>query len=147
MKYAHTNIAAKDWKKLVDFYVSVFGCKQKPPERNLSGEWLDNATGLSNAALKGIHLILPGYGDAGPTLEIFTYDEMVEADPIMANFKGITHIAFLVDDVRSVYEKAMENGGKALGKVTVKKVENVGLLTFVYIRDPEDNIVEIQSWG
>ena len=42
--------------------------------RDLSGEWLDRATGLKNAHIKGIHLRLPGYGEGGPTLEIFQYD-------------------------------------------------------------------------
>jgi hypothetical protein len=26
MRYAHTNIAARDWKKLSDFYIIVFNC-------------------------------------------------------------------------------------------------------------------------
>jgi len=30
--------------------------------------------------------------------------------------------------------------------VTRKEVEGVGLLAFVYFRDPEGNIIEIQSW-
>ena len=60
MRYAHTNIVAKDWKALADFYIQVFGCTAKPPERDLAGEWLDKATGLHNAHLKGIHLPLPG---------------------------------------------------------------------------------------
>ena len=70
MRFAHTNIAAKDWKKLSDFYINVFECKIKPPQRNLSGKWLDKATGLTNAKLEGVHLFLPGHGDNPPTLPI-----------------------------------------------------------------------------
>ncbi|MCP3872367.1 MAG: VOC family protein [Desulfobacteraceae bacterium] len=146
MKYAHTNIVAKDWKALSKFYVDVFDCKVKPPERDLSGDWLDKATGLTHAHLKGIHLILPGFEDYGPTLEIFTYQDMNSSQPIMANHIGFTHIAFQVDDVEKTFEKAIKNGGSVLGKVTRKEVEGVGLLTLVYFRDPEGNIVEIQSW-
>ena len=146
MRYAHTNIAARNWKKLADFYMNVFGCTVKPPERKLSGAWLDRATGLVKAKLEGVHLLLPGHGDNGPTLEIFSYQDMHEGKPAMANHTGFTHIAFEVDDVEQTFNSAMKNGGRSLGKITEKTIEGVGVLSFVYLRDPEENIVEIQSW-
>jgi len=85
MKYVHTNIVAKDWKKLAQFYIDVFDCTPKPPERHLSGKWLDNATGLTDARLHGIHLNLPGYETDGPTLEIFSYESLKECQPSFAN--------------------------------------------------------------
>ena len=146
MRFAHTNIAAKDWKRLSDFYVKVFNCVKKVPERNLSGDWLDQATGLTNARLAGIHLLLPGYGINGPTLEIFTYESMHASELTMANNTGYTHIAFEVEDVETTLNHALSNGAELLGKVTEKIIENVGALKFVYFRDPEGNIIEIQSW-
>jgi predicted enzyme related to lactoylglutathione lyase len=147
MRYAHTNIAAKDWKFLSVFYIQVFGCRIKSPERNLTGAWLDNATGLKGAHLEGVHLNLPGYGDNAPTLEIFTYKEMEENSPIMANHIGFTHIAFEVDDVDQTLKLALEHGGEMLGQITEKTIDGVGQLKFVYFRDPEGNIIEIQSWS
>lgn len=146
MRYAHTNIAARDWKRLAEFYMNVFGCVVKPPERNLSGRWLDRATGLKNAKLEGVHLVLPGHGSNGPTLEIFTYEELQTREPIMANHTGFTHIAFEVDDFDSVYETALNQGADDLGRPIEKLIEGVGTLKFVYFRDPEGNIVELQSW-
>ena len=146
MRYAHTNIAARDWKKLSNFYINVFNCTVKPPTRKLSGNWLDQATGLSNAKLEGVHLLLPGHGDAGPTLEIFSYKNIQETLPVMANCTGFTHIAFEVDDVEQTLHAALKNGGNLLGKISEKLVEGVGMLTFVYFRDPEGNIIEVQSW-
>ena len=146
MRYAHTNIISKNWKKLTQFYIDVFDCSIKPPERKLSGQWLDDATGLTNAKLEGAHLLLPGHGENGPTLEIFTYAEMVDGDPITANRVGFAHIAFEVDDVDATFDKALENGASKLGKITQKEVPGVGQLKMVYFRDPEGNIVEIQSW-
>ena len=69
MRFAHTNIVCINWKELTDFYVKTFNCKILPPVRNQSGEWLDKGTGLKNAKLEGAHLLLPGYGESGPTLE------------------------------------------------------------------------------
>ena len=146
MRYAHTNIVAKNWKKLSDFYINVFNCTVKPPKRKLSGNWLDQATGLSNAKLEGVHLLLPGHGDNGPTLEIFSYKNIQESLPVMSNCTGLTHIAFEVDDVEQTLHAALKNGGNLLGKISEKMVEGVGMLTFVYFRDPEGNIVEVQSW-
>ena len=146
MRYAHTNIAAKNWKRLADFYIRVFGCVINPPERRLSGDWLDRAIGLNNARLEGVHLVLPGHGDNGPTLEIFTYMDMQMRKPVMANHIGFTHIAFEVDDFDAVYAAALEQGAVELGRPTEKYIKDVGTLTFVYFRDPEGNIVELQSW-
>ena len=78
-EYVHTNLIARDWKRLVRFYSEVFGCEPKPPERDMSGAWLDQLTSLQNAHLSGVHLRLPGYGDDGPTLEIFSYNSIGRA--------------------------------------------------------------------
>jgi predicted enzyme related to lactoylglutathione lyase len=147
MKYVHTNIISKDWKKLVQFYIDVFECTPAPPERDLKGEWLDKGAGLKNAHLKGMHLRLPGYGEEGPTLEIYSYSEMTDKpNVILANRKGFGHIAFRVDNVEEVYEKALENGGQKLGEISSHNVEGVGELKFAYLADPEGNIIEIQKW-
>jgi len=148
MKYVHTNIVARDWKKLVKFYIDVFGCIPVPPERDLKGDWLDIGTGLKDAHLKGMHLRLPGCGEDGPTLEIFSYTKSeARPDEIFANRIGFGHIAFKVDNVEKVYDKALENGGKKLGEISSHKVEGVGILTFAYLTDPEGNIIEIQKWN
>ncbi len=146
MRFAHTNIAAKDWRKLSDFYINVFDCSIKPPQRSLSGDWLDTATGLTNARLEGVHLALPGHGENPPTLEIFTYVAMRDNPEVMPNVTGLTHIAFEVEDVDDTLQKALEHGGINLGKIVEREIETVGVLRFVYFRDPEGNIIEIQSW-
>ena len=64
----------------------------------------------------------------------------------MPNSTGFTHIAFEVEDVHATLEKALEHDARKLGEIVEKDVENIGTLQFVYFRDPEGNIVEIQSW-
>lgn len=146
MRFVHTNIIAKDWKSLSAFYIDVFGCSVRPPERNLSGEWIDSATGVDNARIQGVHLNLPGYDANGPTLEIFSYTEMIEREPAMANSTGFAHIAFEVEAVDLTWALALTKGGTPLGSITTREVPGAGTLTFVYLRDPEKNIVEILSW-
>ena len=101
------------------------------------GQWL---------ALEGVHLLLPGHGDSGPTLEIYTYTETLDAEPGEPNRRGISHLAFEVDDVEEMVRSLEDRGGSLMGEVSQGHVEGVGLLTFVYARDPEGNIIELQSW-
>jgi predicted enzyme related to lactoylglutathione lyase len=146
IKYTHTNLIAKDWKHLSSFYQDVFGCVPVPPERNLSGEWLDRVTGIAGSQISGIHLRLPGYGDEGPTLEIFQYGFMPEHPRVNPNTPGFSHIAFAVDDVSAIAQAVFDHGGSAVGELTVREVPGVGLLTVQYVADPEGNIIEIQKW-
>ena len=145
-RYAHTNLIAKDWKRQSAFYQEVFGCVPVPPERDLSGEWLDRATGLSGAHIRGVHLRLPGHGDEGPTLEIFQYGSVSEHLPARPNTPGFAHIAFAVDDVSAVVRAVIRHGGSAVGELTTREVPGVGSITFQYVADPEGNIVELQDW-
>jgi predicted enzyme related to lactoylglutathione lyase len=145
-RYAHTNVIAQDWQQLARFYQEVFGCVPIPPERDLAGEWLDQATGLKDVRITGIHLRLPGYGDAGPTLEIFQYDAMPEHPAIYPNTPGFSHIAFAVDDVPATVQAILQAGGSAVGALTVRDIPGVGRLTFHYVADPEGNTIEVQQW-
>jgi predicted enzyme related to lactoylglutathione lyase len=145
-KYAHTNLIAKDWKRLAAFYQEVFGCLPVLPGRDMSGEWLDKATGISGAHLVGMHLRLPGYGEGGPTLELFSYGSMPEHPGVRPNTPGFSHIAFAVDDVPALAQAVFAHGGTPMGALTVREVPGVGWLTFQYVADPEGNILEIQNW-
>jgi catechol 2,3-dioxygenase-like lactoylglutathione lyase family enzyme len=146
-KYVHTNLIARDWKKMVRFYCEIFGCEPKDPERDMSGAWLDGLTSLRDAHLTGVHLRLPGYRVDGPTLEIFEYDELVERGMPAANQCGFAHIAFAVDDVDEALHAVIAGGGGTVGKIATTEVKGVGILRVVYARDPEGNIIELQKWS
>ena len=146
IRYAHTNIISEDWRRLADFYVETFGCEIVPPIRKQSGEWLSQGTGVRNASLEGAHLRLPGYGENGPTLEIYQYSEIVPQSVIKANHRGYGHIAFEVDDVGQILAKLEREGGTREGQLTIRQVPGVGEITFIYARDPDGNLIELQSW-
>ena len=143
--YKHTNIVARDWKKLAAFYETVFKCRRILPERHLSGEWLQKATGVKNARLSGVHLGLPGHEDS-VTLEIFQYEHNEGRPAPAANREGFAHLAFEVDDVKTLFTEMMAHGGKPLGDITTHTIEGVGNLELVYALDPEGNVIELQSW-
>jgi glyoxylase I family protein len=145
--FAHVNIIANDRRRLSFFYQDAFGCVPVPPQRNISGPWLEAGTAVPGAHIQGEHLRLPGLGPAGPTLEIFSYDLMLLKPDAAANRLGLGHIAFQVPDVTASLKRVVVHGGKAIGSVTSVPVAGKGVVTFVYAADPEDNIVELQSWS
>ncbi len=146
-KYVHTNLIATNWRKLADFYCRVFGCYLVPPERDYRGDDLDRGTGLTKAHLYGAHLRLPGYGEDGPTLEIYSYEPLAPSQPVAVNQPGFGHIAFEVDDVTQAYETVIANGGQTVGEIVTLTTSAGRHVTFCYVRDPEGNILELQSWA
>lgn len=146
MKFSHTNIISTDWRKLVAFYVDTFQCELLPPVRKQSGKWLERGTGLKGANLEGAHLLLPGFGSNGPTLEIYQYANIEDQDHLAPNRRGFGHIAFEVDDVQQTLNNVLSNGGSSKGEIVEREVSGVGQITFTYARDPEGNLIELQSW-
>lgn len=146
MKYVHTNIITNNWKKLADFYIKVFKCKIAPPIRNQKGKWLEKGTGVKNAHLEGVHLRLPGYGKSGPTLEIYQYYKIKKLKPVKPNQRGFGHLAFEVKNVKAILKKIEKYGGKRNGEIVRREVKGVGIITFVYVRDPDGNLIELQNW-
>ena len=146
IKYAHTNLVARDWRKLADFYIQVFNCQPVPPQRDHHGEWFQRVTNIPGARLQGLHLRLPGYDQDGPTLEVFQFEQELPASLPALNQPGFAHIAFNVADIALMREKVLAAGGSDLGEVVRKEIPDAGRITLVYLRDPEGNIVELQTW-
>ena len=145
-RYVHTNIIAKNASKEIDFYKTVFHCKSINETRDLRGEWLDRLTGLNEAHITGEHLLLPGYGKDHPTLEIFSYDTLKETTFAEINRPGIAHIAFEVDDVEVILKEIISAGGSSVGELVTAPYPDGLEAVFVYAKDPEGNIIELQSW-
>ncbi len=146
-RYVHTNIIAKDYKKLILFYKEVFHCRSIGETRDLRGEWLDQMTGIKNAHIVGEHLCLPGYGEDHPTLEIFSYDEMNDRNQYGVNLCGIAHLAFEVDNVEDTLKIVIAEGGGKIGELVSTVYDDGRKAVFVYAADPEGNIIELQSWS
>jgi predicted enzyme related to lactoylglutathione lyase len=147
MRFSHVNLIADDWEALARFYVDVFWCFVVPPERNYAGSDLEAGTGVAGGALRGAHLRLPGFGDAGPTLEIYQYAHNESSPPAVANRRGFGHIAFAVDDVGDARERVLAAGGGHVGEVVTLQTSDGRRVTWCYVTDPEANIIELQSWS
>ena len=146
MEFIHVNIISKNWKNLAEFYIKVFDCEPVLPERDLVGDWLDQATGLKDAHISGVHLKLPGYEDGSPTLEIFQYNKKHKyKQSKKPNSLGYAHIAFKVNDFERVEEEIVKAGGGIVGEVVKTHIPGKGEIRFAYMTDLEGNIIEIQK--
>lgn len=146
-RFVHTNIVAHNWRRLADFYQHVFSCTPVLPERHLSGHWLEAAIEIPGAEIHGVHLRLPGVGDRGPTLEIFQYTPQEAGSKPVLNRPGLAHIAFAVDEVEAALAAVLAAGGAAVGERVTLDVPGAGHVAFVYVTDPEGNIIELQRWS
>lgn len=147
MRYAHTNLIARDWRRLAEFYVALFECVPVSSERDHRGAKFEALTALPGARAQGSHLRLPGFGENGPTLEIFEYVNETAPD----TKKGITtpgfaHIAFEVPDVAAKRAEILAAGGWDYGELVTLEIAGAGRLTLWYVCDPEENIIELQRW-
>jgi glyoxylase I family protein len=145
-RYTHTNIVARDPERLAQFYSDVLDCRRSA-ERELSEEWLGRGMGLPGTSLKVIHVRLPGTGDGevGPTIEIFRMPDLKDGERSVQDRPGLMHMAFEVDDIDERLARLLEAGGETLGEIVSATVEGVGDVRFVYARDPEGNIIELQE--
>jgi catechol 2,3-dioxygenase-like lactoylglutathione lyase family enzyme len=146
IRFGHVNLIATDWRRLAKYYQEAFGCEPTGFPRDLSGVTLERGTGVADAALSGLHLRLPGHGADGPTLEIFTYRLNDSTGPGMPNRTGFGHIAFIVEDVAAARDRALAAGGSPHGEIVTTQAGG-RRVTWVYLRDPEGNLVELQSWS
>ncbi len=146
-RYGHTNLIAQDWRRLAAFYQDLFGCTPVPPERDYHGAQLDAGTGLHGAHVTGAHLLLPGYGGDGPTLEIYNYNTLQPRPATAVNRPGYGHIAFGVDDVPAARQTVLDAGGGAVGQVVTLTTAIGSKVTWCYVTDPEGNVIELQSWS
>ncbi|MCE9603415.1 MAG: VOC family protein [Planctomycetia bacterium] len=146
IRYAHTNLIADDWRGLADFYVEVFDCVPISSERDHHGPLTDQLTGMPGARIQGRHLRLPGHGDLGPTLEVFSYAQNAAHPPTELHRPGFQHLAFEVDDVEQKRTEILARGGREVGQLVTLDIAGAGLLTLVYLTDPEGNILELQKW-
>lgn len=146
-RYGHTNLIASDWRGLARFYEDLFGCRPVPPERDYRGHDLERGTGIPGAELRGVHLRLPGHGPDGPTLEIFAYNILRDRPETAVNRPGFGHIAFVVDDVASAREAVLAAGGRPVGELVTLTTATGAQVTWVYVTDPEGNVIELQAWS
>ena len=147
IRFAHTNLIAREWARLASFYEQVLGCMPVPPARDLCGEDIDRLADIDHVRIRGIHLALPGYASGGPTLEVFQYRPEGQGGRRALNDPGLGHLAFQVESVEETLARVLAAGGSTVGDLVSIEVADAGTVKVVYARDIEGNVIEIQQWS
>lgn len=81
---------------------------------------------------------------SGLFLEIFQYKSFQDRSLPAVNQPGYGHISFVVEDIGATFEKIVEAGGALLGEIADFGTDEAPF-HFVYLRDPEGNIIELEQ--
>ena len=71
---------------------------------------------------------------------------MPERWPTAVNRPGFGHIAFTGESVERARNDILTNGGSAIGEIVTLETSTGARVTWCYVTEPEDNVIEIQSW-
>ena len=141
-RFRHVALVVRDLDRMVEFYTTVLGLKLKRTFE-IESEEFRKGIGIKDAKAKGAHLMVP---DSNVEIELFQFNQSVNEETSVANMTGYRHIAFIVDDLKHSFEILEENGIKFFSEpITVTEPESVKGFQFVYFRDPEGNIIELNK--
>lgn len=143
-KFRHIAIIVNDFDKMIDFYSKILGFEVLRIFE-IETEDFRKGVGISDAKAKVAHLSIPGNG---VEIEMFEYSQKRERmeDLSIANAPGFRHMAFFVDNLEEAYESLKENGIEFYSEpILVKEPESVAGFRFVYFKDPEGNIIELNQ--
>jgi len=112
--------------------------------RDLQGPLVDAGVGVADASIRGVHVRLPGYGDTGPTLEIYRYDPLIDVASSVRR-SGFGHLAFQVDDIEATRQALVDGGGSCIGDIVTTRAGD-RRVSWCYVADPEGNAIELQRW-
>jgi catechol 2,3-dioxygenase-like lactoylglutathione lyase family enzyme len=146
-KFRPVAIVAHDLGKLIDFYTQTLGfeVKRRYEARNAN---FQNGIGVPGADAIVVHLTIP---NSTVELEMFQFNAPVidaygSPLPVPANQPGFRHMALIVDDLQAAYLELKAKGIIFLSEpITHKEPKEVAGFQFVYFRDPEGNIVELNQ--
>ncbi len=143
-KFRHIAIIVRDLQKMIEFYTHTLGFNIK---RTFEIESDDFGKGVNipDAKAKGTHLIHP---NSNIEIELFEFinNSTPNNTPSIANAPGYRHIAFIVDDLEQSYKILEEKGMEFFSEpITVKEPKEVAGFKFVYFKDPEGNIIELNK--
>ena len=140
MRFDQTKFLADDVDLLADFYVEALDCEVVVGTREVEAA-VSRAVGAPDATVTLNVLRLPGRGDHGPVLELYSLDG---SRPEGWEYRaGQGQIAFEVDDLEEGIGRVVANGGTTLGEVVEWTGPSGAVARFVYLRDPEGNIIDL----
>ncbi|MFI9330345.1 VOC family protein [Kitasatospora sp. NPDC052868] len=138
----HVALVTDQLERMEAFYQDVFGARTLK-RLDLDSERFAAGVGVPGATAVTVHLLVPG---AEVVLELTRYRAVQPAAPgAPANAAGWRHIAFRVPDLAAAAKELADRGVPVVGEgpVVVDRPAAAAGTGFLYLRDPDGNIVEL----
>jgi glyoxylase I family protein len=142
VRFDQVKIIARDLGALARFYEAALDCVTVVPEQT-TDRAVARGVGVPDAEVILTVLRLPGRGDHGPVLELYAVDG--EVPDGWSYQPGQGQLAFEVEDLEVSIGKVISAGGNSLGEVVEWEAPSGAVARFVYMRDPEGNIIDLWS--
>ena len=143
-RFRHVAIVVSDLDAMVEFYTSVLGFRERSRYESASDDFR-RGVGLPHIKAEVVHL---GMAGSPVEIEMFQFDDTLAAcaDRSRANLPGYRHIAFVVEDLDTACAQLRELGVEFFSDpITLGASGSVAGIQFVYFKDPEGNIVELNQ--
>lgn len=140
VRFDQTKFLANDVETLSRFYVEALDCETVVAPQEVEAA-VSRAVGVPDATVTLTILRLPGRGDHGPVLELYSVDGQ---RPNGWDYRpGQGQIAFEVENLEAGIGSVIAAGGSQLGEVVEWTAPSGAVGRFVYLNDPEGNIVDL----
>lgn len=140
VRFDQVKLIAHDVSGLADFYSTALGCVTLEALQTWIGGDVARGMGAPDAEITVVMLGLPGHEESELVLEIYS---VTPAPADWAYGPGQCQTAFQVDDLDSSVDRFLDRGGSMLGEIVEWRAQTGNLARFVYLRDPEGNLVDL----
>lgn len=134
--FDHVGVTVRDLDTAAAFFITL-GLEVEG-RTFVEGRFLDTVCGIADSKTEIVMLRTPG-GGTGVELSSFVRPETVAASAPPANEAGLRSVAFVVDDIHAVVDRAAADGYELVGGVG----DYEGVWLMAYIRGPEGIIVAV----
>lgn len=134
--FDHVGITVSDLDTAAAFFITL-GLEVEG-RMFVEGRFLDTVCGIPDAKTEIVMLRSPG-GGTGVELSSFVRPATIPGRAAPANKVGLRSVAFVVDDIHAVLDRATADGYALVGGVG----EHEGAWLMAYIRGPEGIIVAV----
>lgn len=141
MRFDQTKFLSRDPESLAGFYEEALGCDTVVPLQEITDPAVPRAFGVPEARVSLTVLRLPGRGDHGPVLELYSVSGSLPDDWHYQPGQG--QIAFEVEDLETAIGGVVAAGGAMVGEVVEWEAPSGSRARFVFLSDPEGNVIDL----
>ena len=143
-RFRHVALIVKDMNTILDFYTTVFGCMIKR-DFEIDSEEFQKGIGIENGSARCVHLILPN-SDVEIELFQFYHPVPIAVSKQQINDLGIRHFSLIIDNMdEAICELKLKGVELHSEPIRFEKPKEIKGFCFVYIKDPEGNIIELNE--